>query len=227
MTYKPRSMPTGPSNVLRPNDSPSLWNCTLSPNWTRSEANTLRLALMRFGIGNWKDILAYNCLPGKTNAQLNLQTQRLLGQQSTAEFQFLHIDPLVIAEKNALITGPEVKRKNGFIVNSGDKLSKEEKARRIKENKEKYGLPEEVWSKIELPQFEAPTALLDQKERRAAELRSELEKVRGWIAEKRKEMEEKNGSGGAEDATTEKADEATGPAELESEQTPKRAKIDE
>lgn len=48
------------------------------------ESEILRKALIRFGIGNWKDILEYGCLPGKTCAQLNLQTQRLLGQQSTA-----------------------------------------------------------------------------------------------------------------------------------------------
>lgn len=30
-TKKPQSMPTGPRNVLRSNDSASLWNCTLSP----------------------------------------------------------------------------------------------------------------------------------------------------------------------------------------------------
>lgn len=110
MSMKPRSMPVGQRNVLRPNDSASLWNCTLSPGtfvwgiakailadtypvltgWTREESDILRKALMRFGIGNWKDIMESGCLPGKTNAQLNLQTQRLLGQQSTAgDFIFM------------------------------------------------------------------------------------------------------------------------------------------
>lgn len=39
---------------------------------------------MLFGIGNWAKIIESDCLPGKTNAQMNLQLQRLLGQQSTA-----------------------------------------------------------------------------------------------------------------------------------------------
>jgi hypothetical protein len=39
---------------------------------------------MKFGVGDWKAIFESNCLPGKTNAQMNLQLQRLLGQQSTS-----------------------------------------------------------------------------------------------------------------------------------------------
>lgn len=77
-------MTAGARNVLRSNDSASLWNCTLSPGWTDEESETLRKALMKFGIGNWAKIIESNCLPGKTNAQMNLQLQRLLGQQSTA-----------------------------------------------------------------------------------------------------------------------------------------------
>ncbi|CAI2162507.1 1807_t:CDS:2 [Funneliformis geosporum] len=84
-TKKPQSMPTGPRNVLRSNDSASLWNCTLSPGWSREECDILRKALMKYGIGNWAQIIGSNCLPGKTNAQMNLQLQRMLGQQSTAD----------------------------------------------------------------------------------------------------------------------------------------------
>ncbi|TPX67954.1 hypothetical protein SpCBS45565_g03506 [Spizellomyces sp. 'palustris'] len=188
MSHKPRSMPVGQRNILRPNDSASLWNCTLSPGWTREESDILRKALMRFGVGNWKDIMESGSLPGKTNAQLNLQTQRLLGQQSTAEFQMLHIDPLVIGGKNAQIQGEHVKRKNGFIVNSGGKLSREEKLRRIKENKEKYELPEDVWSKIDLPRLDDPVIVLEQKERQLAEMQQELIKVREWIQDRRTEV---------------------------------------
>jgi len=50
--------------------------------WTREEVEVLRVAIMKFGVGKWTDILSSNCLPGKTPAQLNLQTQRALGQQS-------------------------------------------------------------------------------------------------------------------------------------------------
>ncbi|RKO94540.1 hypothetical protein BDK51DRAFT_28602, partial [Blyttiomyces helicus] len=150
-SHKPRSMPVGQRNILRPNDSASLWNCTLSPGWTRDEVEILRNALTRFGIGNWKDIMEYGCLPGKTNAQLNLQTQKLLGQQSTAEFQGLHIDPLEVGRTNALKQGDDVKRKNGFIVNSGGKLTREERMRKTQEHREKYELPESVWKNIVLP----------------------------------------------------------------------------
>lgn len=136
-----------------------------------NEAEVLRKALMRFGIGNWSKIIESNCLVGKTNAQMNLQTQRMLGQQSTAgkrrrdlyfatvalsfylpihrfvvcfcccffptlEFAGLHIDPRVIGQKNSLIQGEHIRRKNGCIVNTGAKLSREEIRRRVTENKE-------------------------------------------------------------------------------------------
>ena len=65
-------------------DSKSLWNYTLSPGWTIEEVEVLKVALMKFGVGKWKSIMRSNCLPGKTIAQMNLQTQRLLGQQSLA-----------------------------------------------------------------------------------------------------------------------------------------------
>lgn len=152
---KPRSMTAGARNVLRSNDSASLWNCTLSPGWTDEESETLRKALMKFGIGNWAKIIDSNCLPGKTNAQMNLQLQRLLGQQSTAgkkktcffsrvlisfffvEFASLHIDPKVVGAKNAKIQGSHIKRKNNCIVNTGGKLSREELKQRVISNREK------------------------------------------------------------------------------------------
>jgi hypothetical protein len=73
-------------------DSKSLWNYTLSPGWTMEEVEVLKIALMKYGIGKWKRIQRSNCLPGKTIAQMNLQTQRLLGQQSLAEFMGLNVD---------------------------------------------------------------------------------------------------------------------------------------
>ena len=112
---KPKSMTAGARNVLRSNDSASLWNCTLSPGkknydfkllqqgllteqtigWTEEESEILRKALMKFSIGNWAKIIESGCLPGKTNAQMNLQLQRLLGQQSTAG-EFLHTKYMTI-----------------------------------------------------------------------------------------------------------------------------------
>lgn len=146
----PKSMSVGERNVVRSNDSLSLWNFTISPGWTKEQAAVLRKALLIYGIGNWRDIYESECLPGKTILQLNLQTQRMLGQQSTAEFQGLHIDPLVIGKLNSVKRGHNIKRKNGYIINNGSKLSKQEKLNRINENK-KYEWPEHCWKSLFIP----------------------------------------------------------------------------
>lgn len=68
--------------------------------WSQDESETLRKALMKFGIGNWSKIIESGCLPGKTNAQMNLQLQRLLGQQSTAGNVYLdhvHTEKILMA----------------------------------------------------------------------------------------------------------------------------------
>ncbi|OZJ06935.1 hypothetical protein BZG36_00178 [Bifiguratus adelaidae] len=184
--YTPRSMTAGARNVLRSNDSASLWNCTLSPGWTEEESEILRKALMLFGVGNWAKIIESNCLPGKTNAQMNLQLQRLLGQQSTAEFAGLHIDPKVIGERNSKIQGPGIKRKNNTIVNTGAKLTREELKQRLLSNKEKYELPKEVWSAIELPKPKEPAKLIDSKRDELVKLQEELKEVQSGIAEIRR-----------------------------------------
>ncbi|CAG8598644.1 17933_t:CDS:2 [Funneliformis caledonium] len=173
-TKKPQSMPTGPRNVLRSNDSASLWNCTLSPGWSRDECDILRKALMKYGIGNWAQIIGSNCLPGKTNAQMNLQLQRMLGQQSTAEFAGLHIDPLVIGEKNSKIQGLNIKRKNNCIVNTGNRPSREEIKRRIQKNKELFEIPEEEWNKIELPKPEDSQEIITNELNESSSIKEEV-----------------------------------------------------
>lgn len=85
-------------NLVKSADSPSLWNCTLSPGWKREESQVLRLALMKFGVGRWNKIIESGCLPGKTPAQLCLQTQRLLGQQSIGGKLLFIIRNLIITE---------------------------------------------------------------------------------------------------------------------------------
>ncbi|KAJ1991721.1 hypothetical protein H4R33_001277 [Dimargaris cristalligena] len=179
---KPRSMPVGQRNVLRSNDSASLWNCTLSPGWTLEEVQILRKALMRFGIGNWAKIIDSQCLIGKTIAQMNLQAQRMLGQQSTAEFAGLHIDPFVIGELNSKKQGADIKRKNNCIVNTGAKLTREEIRRKLQENKDQYELPEEEWASIELPKPDDPLALIEAKRAELRELREELSSIAQQIA---------------------------------------------
>jgi hypothetical protein len=46
------------------------------------ETEVLRKAIMKWGFGRWKEIVDNRCLPHKTPAQLNLQAQRMVGQQS-------------------------------------------------------------------------------------------------------------------------------------------------
>lgn len=68
----------------RVGDAASLWNFSPSPGWTKEEVLVLKLALEKFGIGRWLQIVNSGVLPGKLIQQLNGQTQRLLGQQSIA-----------------------------------------------------------------------------------------------------------------------------------------------
>ncbi|KAI8321589.1 hypothetical protein GQ54DRAFT_311663 [Martensiomyces pterosporus] len=178
----PRSMPTGQRNVVRSNDSASLWNCTLSPGWTQDEVQVLRKALMKLGVGNWMKIIESECLPGKTIAQMNLQTQRMLGQQSTAEFNGLHIDALEVGHLNSQKQGPEIKRKNNCIVNTGGKLSRDEVERRRVSHREKFEVAPEVWKAIVLPKPDNPLLLLDRKREELKELQAELDSVLAQIA---------------------------------------------
>ena len=89
-------------------ESKSLHNNTLSPGWTRQEVEVLKIALMKFGIGKWKAIKNHGCLPTKTISQMNLQTQRLLGQQSLAEFMGLHVHLDRVYQDNLKKQGPEI-----------------------------------------------------------------------------------------------------------------------
>ncbi len=38
-------------------DSNSLHNYTLSPGWTKEEVEILKIALMKFGISRWREIM--------------------------------------------------------------------------------------------------------------------------------------------------------------------------
>jgi hypothetical protein len=134
---------------IKHNQSSSLWNYTLSPGWSVQEVDVLKRALMKFGIGRWRKIIDSECLPGKSIGQIYLQTQRLMGQQSLGEYMGLHIDIQKLFIDNSLRTN--VTRKNNTIVNTGDNPTKEERARKIAENQEKYGISEECWRDIKLP----------------------------------------------------------------------------
>lgn len=127
-------------------DSRSLWNQAPSPGWTMHEMEALRLALMKYGCGYWGLISRH--FPQKTQGQLNLQTQRMFGQQSLAEFFRLHLDPKPFFEINSKRMG--VTRKQGFIINAGDKLTPKLKKEKIKENK-KLEISQEEVDKIRVP----------------------------------------------------------------------------
>jgi len=72
--------------------SKSLFNVSHAPGWTLEENKVLKSALLKYGVGQWSKIIHVGILPGKTITQLNLQTQRMMGQQSIAGFTYLHID---------------------------------------------------------------------------------------------------------------------------------------
>ena len=47
--------------------------------------------------------------------------------------------------------GPEIQRKNNFIINTGDNLTAKEREKRIKLNKQKYGLSQVEIKAMKLP----------------------------------------------------------------------------
>lgn len=138
--------------LVKTADSPSLWNYSLSPGWTQETSEILRLAIIKFGCGNWKAIIESKCLPGKTRSQLNLQTQRMVGQQSIAQFKGIHLDTRVvwkdIQEKHR--NNPNTFVKNGLIINTGNNQTKEEKDKLRRANTKKYSLPRSDIEAVEL-----------------------------------------------------------------------------
>ena len=130
--------PTGPHAL-------SLWNFSSSPGWTDEEARRLRLCLMAYGVGRWSQIAQSGHLPGKTISQLNLQTQRVLGQQSLAEFTGLRVDPAEVFVGNRERIERGARTKMGIVVNDGPNPSREVVMRRLRENRARFELaPERV-----------------------------------------------------------------------------------
>lgn len=173
-------------NFIVSANSRSLWNMTLSPGWSEAEAEVLREALMFWGVGRWAAIAKARVLPGKTPAQLNLQTQRMLGQQSLAEFMGIRLDPRQVWEENAKRQGAEVKRKNGCIVYTGNSRSAAERAALLEQNRARYELPPE---RIPPSVRAAPgvTQVLgsqEEKERRLAFLRAKLAYLQAVASER-------------------------------------------
>lgn len=128
--------PTGPHAL-------SLWNFTASPGWTEDEMRRLRLCLMVFGVGRWSQIAQSGHLVGKTISQLNLQTQRLLGQQSLAEFTGLRVDAADVFVVNQERIQQGAKTKMGVVVNQGPNPSRDVVMQRLRENRTRFALSEE------------------------------------------------------------------------------------
>ncbi|KAK4529994.1 hypothetical protein CCYA_CCYA03G0851 [Cyanidiococcus yangmingshanensis] len=120
----------------------SLWNFSLSPGWTADEVHRLRLCLMAHGVGRWSQIVQSGHLVGKTISQLNLQTQKLLGQQSLAEFTGLQIDPADVFLVNRERIKAGAKTKMGLVINEGPNPSREAVVARLRENRTRFALPE-------------------------------------------------------------------------------------
>jgi hypothetical protein len=97
-------------------------------------------------------IVESGILPGKQIQQLNGQTQRLLGQQSLAEYTGMHLDIDRVRADNNAKQGPEIYRKNSLITNTGGKLSKEARDVLRAANQEKYGLTREQIDAVVLPE---------------------------------------------------------------------------
>ena len=88
------------TKIVHSADSKSLWNYTLAPGWTQKEIEVFVAALKKYGVGSWTRITRERLLPGKTVAQMYNQAQRLVGQQSLAEFQGLCLHLERIFEAN-------------------------------------------------------------------------------------------------------------------------------
>ena len=163
-------------------NSQSLKNGTLAPGWRDDEVEVLKVALMKYGIGRWKKIMVSQCLPGKTPSQLSSQTQRLLGQQSLAEYMHLHLDIDKVAKFNHQKT--DVKRKSNCIVNVGKNMSPDELAVLREFNKEKFGLSAEFVKEVNVPTISVLSMILSiqgsplEKLKQLGELKDRLQKKR-------------------------------------------------
>jgi len=164
--------------LVKTADSASLWNYTLSPGWSDEEAERLRLATIKYGVGNWADVMKSGCLPGKTRTRLNLQMQRMIGQQSLGEFMGLRMDQAKVGEENFKKEG--VSRKNGYIINTGNNPTVDERRLKIEENRRKYEVTREMSDAIVLA-APAPVGHHDQELR---ELRDRLRLLEDELARK-------------------------------------------
>jgi len=106
---------------------------------------------MKWGVGCWGKLCQSRCLPGKSASQLNLQLQRIMGQQSLAEYVGIHLDPRDVWNVNNEKQGPEYSRKNGCIINTGNNPLRDERLQKIEENQKRFGLTQEQIDAVVIP----------------------------------------------------------------------------
>lgn len=160
--------------------SKSLYNISQSKGWTEEENKVLKLSLMKFGVGNWTIITRLGLLPGKNITQINLQTQRILGQQSLGGFMNIKLNPEKIRhdnEENAK-NDPNITVKSGLIINTGENPTKKSREDLVERNQKKYGLSEEELQKI------SDDDLYSIKRKRRIDFNEQMEK---YLEEKKKE----------------------------------------
>jgi len=80
-----------------------------------------------------------------------MQSQRLVGQQSLAEFMGLHLDLRAIFSKNQQKEGAGIVRKNGMIIHQGDTLTQVQIKRKKEVIKKAYGLSTSFVCNLKLP----------------------------------------------------------------------------
>jgi hypothetical protein len=141
----------GTEKVRFTTHSKSLYNITQSPGWSDEENKVLKLGIMKFGVGAWTKIMSLGICPGKTNAQFNLQVQRMLGQQSLAGFAMLKVNVDDVRKDNEIRVKEMDKKedkeqiyiKSGLIINAGENPTRESKQKILEENRKKYELSQE------------------------------------------------------------------------------------
>ena len=162
-------------------------------------------------------------LPEKTLAQINNQTQRFLGQQATREFHLMKVNLDAVNEWNAKKVGPNIFRKNGCIINSGNKLEKKEVLQLQVEHNRRFGLSKEYIRHIVIPTVtgentkslmvegddlaEGWLSFRQQKLKRLASMEVALERLQKQLAEFGASMDDENGDASkAGDATSSATD---------------------
>ena len=66
----------------------------------------------------------------------------------------LQVDIMKVFEDNAEKNGPDIQRKNNFIINAGDNMTAQDREKRINQNIAKYGLSSDYIKNLHLPKIE-------------------------------------------------------------------------